>query len=415
MFRSLLGAVVVGLLLAEALAAQDGIQRGRLKAVDADKGTVTITADSRDQVFTVGELARLMDANGRPIRDRLKDPRLKPGTAVMFKAERRDGQMVLAGLKLAGEGEPAPGQRPPPVGFDTSGLKPLPALGGGEYHGFPGGLYPVGKNERPPAHEAAGLALARQVQPLGADGKPDAGGKVVLLSVGMSNTTQEFSTFVRLADADPRKNPRLVLVDGAQGGMAAAQIVNPDAGTGLRYWSEVDRRLKSASVTRNQVQAAWVKQADIAPSLPFPRHAQILQEELAKIVRLLHERFPNLKLVYLSSRIYAGYARTRLNPEPFAYESGFAVKWLIEQQIKGEPALNFDPAKGPVRGPWLSWGPYLWANGLRPNADGLTYTEDDLGPDGTHPSPSGRQKVAKELLQFFTMDATAKPWFVKSE
>src|SRR5207248_428869 len=135
--------------------------------------------------------------------------------------------------------------------------------------------------------------------------------------------------FLRLAESDPRKGPRLALVDGAQGGMAAAQIVNPDAGTGLRYWSEVDRRLKSAGVTREQVQAARVKQADIAPSQPFPKHAQILQEELVRIVPLLHQRFPTRNLVSLSGRIYAGYARWRLTPEPFAYESGFAVKWLI--------------------------------------------------------------------------------------
>ncbi len=85
------------------------------------------------------------------------------------------------------------------------------------------------------------------------------------------------------------------------------------------------------------------------------------------------------------------------------------------QQILGEPALNFDPAKGPVQAPWLSRGPYIWANGPRPNADGLSYTEGDFGPDGTHPSAAGRQKVAKQLLGFFTTDPTAKSWFVKPE
>src|SRR5262249_20525986 len=165
-----------------------------------------------------------------------------------------------------------------------------------------------------------------------------------------------------------------------------------------------ERGLKPADGTREQVQVAWIKQADAGPTQPFPKHAQILQEELATIVRLMKQRFPNLKMVYLSSRIYGGYARTRLNPEPYAYESGFAVKWLIEQQLQGEPALNFDPARGAVQAPWLSWGPYLWANGTRPNADGLSYAEGDLGPDGTHPSQSGRQKVARQLLQFFKSD-----------
>jgi hypothetical protein len=41
----------------------------------------------------------------------------------------------------------------------------------------------------PADHEAAGLGLAKQVQP-STPGKPSKDGKIVLLSVGMSNTSQ---------------------------------------------------------------------------------------------------------------------------------------------------------------------------------------------------------------------------------
>src|SRR5581483_1376604 len=151
----------------------------------------------------------------------------------------------------------------------------------------------------------------------------------------------------RLLAADRGHNPRLVFVNGAQGGMTAAATQNPDDGrTGTRYWTTVDERLKAAGVTRAQVQAAWIKQADAGPTQGFPKYAQTLCDELRQIVRMMHRRFPNLKLVYLSSRTFAGFARTPLNPEPYAYESGFSVRWLIEEQIKSDPALNFDPAKG---------------------------------------------------------------------
>jgi lysophospholipase L1-like esterase len=166
-------------------------------------------------------------------------------------------------------------------------------------------------------------------------------------------------------------------------------------------------------VTGAQVQVVWIKQADPGPTQGFPKYAQTLQAELRQLVQLLHRRFPNLKLAYLSSRIYGGYARTRLNPEPYAYESGFAVKWLIEEQLKGDAALNYDPAKGTVKAPWLSWGPYLWANGTSKRADGLFYEEGDFAGDGTHPSARGQRKVADLLLTFFKSDATAKPWFVR--
>ena len=53
----------------------------------------------------------------------------------------------------------------------------------------------------------------------------------------------------------------------------------------------------------------------------------------------------------------------------------------MERQIKGDPELNFDPNKGAAKAPWLSWGPYLWANGTTPRQDGFYYVEDDLRED----------------------------------
>jgi len=318
------------------------------------------------------------------------------------------------------DGQGGPGAQGGPAGparqVDLSTLKPLTEMGGAEYNGFKGGLYPDGKNERPAAHEAAGLALTRTVQPLDGDGKPDAaGGKIVLLSIGMSNTMQATNGFKQTADNDPEKNPQVLIVNGAQGGMTAARTQNPDDNaSGTQFWTNVDNRLRDAGATRAQVQAVWLKQADAQPSEDFPQYAQKLEAELARIVQVLHQRFPNLKLVYLSSRTYGGYAKTRLNPEPYAYESGFSVKWLIERQIKGEADLNFDPAKGTVKAPWLSWGPYLWAAGATKRADGFSWEPgDSTEGDGTHESPAGQKKVGEALLKFFKTDSTTRGWFCK--
>jgi dipeptidyl aminopeptidase/acylaminoacyl peptidase len=88
------------------------------------------------------------------------------------------------------------------------------------------------------------------------------------------------------------------------------------------------------------------------------------------------------------------------------------VKWLIADQIAGKPELNYDPEKGDVKSPWLIWGPYLWADGLKGRSDGLIYTREDLAEDGMHPSMKGREKVAKQLLTFLKSDPTARIWFV---
>ncbi len=419
MYRSMLYAFIGLILFPAALFAQEGIQRGKIKAINADKGTITITADGKDREFPVTEATRIMDTAGRPVKARLKDPSLKEGAAVMFKPGMKDGKTFLVGLKLIGPNQPiARQQKPDPV--DLSQLIPLTDMGTKKYHGFEGGLYPDGKNERPAGHEAAGRALAKQVQPLDANGKPSADGKIVLLSIGMSNTNQAFAGFMRVAKNDSDINPKVVLVNGAQGGMTAFLIQNVDVsrtypnGRRVGYWPEVDNLLTRAGVTRAQVQAVWIKQADAGPNEGFPGYAKKLQAELTKIVQLLHTRFPNLKLVYLSSRTYGGFAKTRLNPEPYAYESGFSVKWLIGQQIQGEPALNYDPAKGEVKAPWLSWGPYLWARGTDPRGDGFSYQESDFSPaDGTHESPAGQLKIGKQLLHFFKTDTTTRGWFGK--
>ena len=34
--------------------------------------------------------------------------------------------------------------------------------------------------------------------------------------------------------------------------------------------------------------------------------------------------------MFLQSRTYGGYATTNENPDPYAYEYGFATKWLIQ-------------------------------------------------------------------------------------
>ncbi len=289
----------------------------------------------------------------------------------------------------------------------SRGLAPLNDPFFFRYQGLRGGLYPDGQNKRPAAHETVGLRLAAEVRPRNASGAVDEqNGRIVFLSVGMSNTTQEFSMFKALADRDPDKNPRVAIGDGAQGGWSADRIV---AG-GDEYWRVVEQRLTAAGVAPAQVQTAWMKQADAQPRLAFPEDARRLQAELKAIAQTLRSRFPNLRLLYLSSRIYAGYASTPLNPEPYAYQSAFAVKWLIEEQIQGSPELSFDAG----RVPWMAWGPYLWADGMQTRPDGLTWRCADFENDGTHPAAAARQKVAAMLLDFLKSDTTARTWFVRA-
>jgi hypothetical protein len=269
-----------------------------------------------------------------------------------------------------------------------TGLRPLTDMNRFRYRGYLGGLYPAAANKPPRAHLRRGLDAARRVRPIR--------GRIGVLGVGMSNAMTEFASFAKAAAQDPATNTSLTFVEGPGGGWDATRISKLKA----RYWPDLDARIRRARLKRDQIQVIWMKQAIAGEDRPFPQDARALQAHLRTIVRHLSNRLPNLKLIYLSSRTYGGYAVTHLNPEPFAYETGFAAKWLVQEGIQGR--------LGRV---WVGWGPYLWTDGVSGRRDGLVWNCEDVLEDGMHPSPSGVRKVSKLLSEFFKAEPTAKPWF----
>ncbi len=302
---------------------------------------------------------------------------------------------------------------------------PLIDMGMGRYLGmFSGELYPGGSNSIPAAHASIGIARGNAVQPLDTNGNPSPSGRYVMLSIGMSNTADEFCcaswTFIGQATADPTVNhTTLVIVNGAADGRPAGSWDQP---TDPRYDEIRDTLLTPQGLSERQVQAAWVKVANPDPVMSLPSasaDAYRLQTQLGDIVRALRTRYPNIRQVFISSRIYAGYATVTLNPEPYAYEYGFSVKWVVQAQIDQmqHGGVIVDPRAGDLNyntvAPWIAWGPYLWADGTNPRSDGLIWSPTDFRPtDGTHPSMSGETKVANMLMTFFKGSSMTRCWFV---
>lgn len=303
-------------------------------------------------------------------------------------------------------------------------------MGSQTYLGFEGGLYEGASNSVPADHATVGTAREASVQALDTSGNPSSNGRIVLLSVGMSNTTQEYCsansappcdswTFSGQAAADARVNhTSLAIVNGAAGGQDARTWDSP---TDTNYDRVRDTRLAPLGLTEAQVQVVWVKEADANPTASLPSSsadAYNLETSLGGIMRALRTRYPNVRQVFLSSRIYAGYATGTLNPEPYAYESGFAVKWLVQAQIDQmrNGGSVVDTRAGDLNyttvAPWVAWGPYLWADGLTPRSDGLIWQRSDLASDGTHPAQSGEQKVGTMLLDFFVDSPFTSCWFL---
>jgi hypothetical protein len=210
--------------------------------------------------------------------------------------------------------------------------------------------------------------------------------------------------------ADSSLNPKLMLVNGCVGGRESKVIANPES----TYWKEVAQLITKAGTTHQQVQVLWIKEVVANPTQPFPVEAMQLANDYVSTLQNVHKFFPNAKLAFLSNRTYGGYTEANGSPEPWAYESGFGVKWALATQIEGKPEANYDPAKGEVRAVWAEWGPYLWTDGMKGRKDGFVYLRTDVGIDGLHPSPSGgQQKVAGLLMTFFKSDPVTRGWFLK--
>ncbi len=281
------------------------------------------------------------------------------------------------------------------AGTQTSSV-PIPDLGTGTYLNLQGGLYPSGSNTPPAAYASAGTQGAAAIVPRNTAGQPDPNGSIVLASIGLSNTNMEFGAFQTLGRQDPLKDPHVRFLNGAIGGADATAWLDPNAPT----WSQVMSMLTGTGGGAGQVQAIWLKTAIASPSGDTVTYIQTLASDMRRIVVNAKQLFPNLQQVFVSPRTYAGYATVQLSPEPYAYATGFADKGLVLSSVN-QPTMS----------PWVSWGPYIWTNGLVGSSSGLVWTCDDVrSTDGTHPSDSGQQKIATMLQQFFDT-STFTPWY----
>jgi hypothetical protein len=333
------------------------------------------------------------------------------------------------------------------VQTNATGMIPLIDMGQNRtYLGFSGGLYANGCNVPPSDHDAVGRSLAAKIQPLDVNGSPSASGKIAMLSIGMSNTSFNWcgtsappnndnvctvpsnDSLMSQAQASPSVNhTTLVLLDGAAGNQSAD--VAWTTPTDPNYDRIRDFVLAPVGLTEKQVQSLWIALTDRHPNVALPSlsaDAFTFETRLGDVVRSVKTRYPNLQIIFFGSREYGGYDINPVNPEPYAYETGYSVKWLIQAQIgqMRNGGTVVDPLAGDLNyntvAPWLAWSAYTWANGPSPRSDALVWCNGQTGApcngtvdfqaDGLHPSASGIKKVGTLLLDYF-LGSPYSPWF----
>ena len=301
-----------------------------------------------------------------------------------------------------------------------SGCIPLMDMKQGQtYYGEDGGLYGNYSNTPPTTHAQKLNEAKAQITPRDSDGNVSFNGKVVLLTLGMSNARMKSDAFIRQTQVDPNTSSNLVIVNGARGSVFAYKWAAGE------NWDYVNNMLNNAGVTGAQVQAVWMEHANGGGQGECSKcmaangeYVAELTDNLKTISKEVKNRFPNVKLIFMSNRTYGGYATVDLNDEPYAYENGIAVRRTILDQVSGTQSGSTNDLTY-VNAPVLTWGPNLWADDGKANSEGLAWFPDDFSSsDGTHPvenvAGKGAEKAAARILQFFKTDIYTASWFTQS-
>ena len=241
-------------------------------------------------------------------------------------------------------------------------------------------LYPSIFVSRTAEQESAALAAVNSIP----------AGPTVLLGVGMSNARRVWLVFVDDAAADPLKNPDVHVVNAAQGGGSASNWAIEDE---TRTWGKVSGELANAGgFTKADVSVIWFMIHNSINRKTVEEYSATLESDVRAALDLFEIEFPNLKIVWIQTMIYAGYSTVSGNYEPFAFESGYVAQRLVADQ------------NWPF---FVGYGPYLWADGMVPRDDGLIWLCSDFADDGNHPDLNGQIKHSEYLLQFFHEDSVA--------
>ena len=109
-------------------------------------------------------------------------------------------------------------------------------------------------------------------------------------------------------------------------------------------------------MTDDQAVSTW-------PAMPVSARNYFL-----RIARIIQNKFPYCKQIFVFSRCYSGYAEVgSLQDEPSTYWQGYSVKWMIGAQTRySTPVDSVSYLKTcgySGNAPWFDWLTYNWANG----------------------------------------------------
>jgi len=220
-----------------AVASQADQLKGKVKAIAVDKDTLTVTIGKADQQFIIPADAKILNAAGKELPQRLKASILQAGAQVQLTTEKQDGKDVVREVKLI--------DAFPPSGFLTEEEAGPDFLIQGEYEGSASGKSKLGAQLI--AQQAEGqfqVLLFRGGLPgAGWDGKgPDKGtaktegGKTTLAAGSWQGTIGEGKLTGKTPEGDDFELKRMVRKSATEGAKAPAGAVILFDGSNADEW-----------------------------------------------------------------------------------------------------------------------------------------------------------------------------------
>ncbi len=383
------------------------------------------------------------------------DPAITTGADYDGATRPSGGRVEMGAYELSSRAPFPAGRSAQVFALDEQTAAPGPAYLGR----YPVGLYPGASFVMPSEHKTAGFAAGRSVVARSVDGTPDAeNGKHIFLAIGGSDVAElmcsgaddlpplgvgispactQRSVIGRMQFGPGERLNRefSIVTNGAYPNQYADDFTHDDspafapipADPGLatvngnydRIRDRVFSEYMQDPVSEAQVQALFLEVTNEHPVASLPdRHADAteLMVRLGNIVRFAKVRYPNLQVVLISSRSYAP-LEAREPREPFAYETGFAVKWLIAAQIaqmRAEGRAIVDTRAGNLDyesgvAPFIAWGPYLWTHQPGSQHVGMRWYADDFedSPTGFF-SDRGESKASLQAIHHFLLSPFLK-------
>jgi hypothetical protein len=241
-------------------------------------------------------------------------------------------------------------------------------------------LYPGIHVPIPFEHKGMGIKAALRVE------KVDK--KCVAMFVGMSNFRQETAATLRVVKAAGKRH--IVWYNACKGNWDLSMMVNKAD----EFWTDLKAGMVKRKVTGDQVRVLFIKNSYRGGAKPG-QYEEYLNVHIDRAI----EELPGVEQVFISSALYSGYSsKLTTRSEPGAYLEGVAVDNVIRSRIG-------------KAGPWVGWGPYLWANGTEERGDDLVWNCLDFELDGIHPGPMAEAKVADMYFRFMA-NSPVTGWFL---